>query len=307
MPPLPSLSSARFGSGKARLTLAVLVLLLLALLPTRPLRFAQWLASPVQFVVAPWRNTLWTMSGWVRKRTGPGASVREDAEVEALRRQLDVARFELTQANSQVTELRKQIRDLSRSQEINPIRVLPVQAPVIGAAADISSKSLLVRAGRREKIESKSVAVVRGVHLVGKVGRVEERTCVVLPITDPAAGKIEGRIMLDDSTPGPICLLDPDGRGRLTGPVQDDPSLRDPVTAQPAEVKPGLLVRLEDRKWPQSAQMLVIGRVVLVEPLANQPLRKVVTVEPIEPIERVSEVTIRVPASEADGPEGGKP
>jgi hypothetical protein len=301
MSPSSSFSTPRYGSGRARLALAVFLLLCAALMPERGLRYATWLARPVEAIMAPWRNVLWDSKAWIQRRTTPIQSA-DAGEVHALRQKLDEALFALNQSNSQVLELRQRIRDLARSQEINPIPVDPVPAPVIGAAADISSRSLLVRAGRRERVESKSVAVVRGVHLVGHVGRVEDRTCVVLPITDPAAGMISGRIMLEDSTPGPLCLLEPDGRGRLRGPVQDDPTLRDPVTAQAAEIGQGQIVRLEDRKWPQSAQMLVIGRVVGIEPLPNQPLRKIVTVEPVEPIERVSEVTIRVPISGADVP-----
>jgi hypothetical protein len=115
---------------------------------------------------------------------------------------------------------------------------------------------------------------------------------------------LTGRIMIDDTTPGPMCQLEPDGKGRLVGPVEDDPRFRD-ASGRVLPLNPGTMVRLYDRSWPLSAQGLIIGQVIKSEPLPSSPLRLEVTVAPIEQIEKLTEVTIRTVSGEKEpGPEG---
>ena len=67
---------------------------------------------------------------------------------------------------------------------------------------------------------------------------------------------------------------------------------------------PGQVVRLSDGRWPGAAQMLLVGKVVSVEPSPDNPLRRLVVVAPvIERLERVSEVVIRAsaPAAATEG------
>ncbi|MCX5690933.1 MAG: hypothetical protein NTV94_14310, partial [Planctomycetota bacterium] len=72
----------------------------------------------------------------------------------------------------------------------------------------------------------------------------------------------------------------------------------------------GQVVRLADGRWPTSAQMLLVGKVIAVEPSPDGPLRRLVTVAPsIERLERVSEVVIRTNATSPDiesGTKGGR-
>lgn len=289
-------------SARLRLTAVILLLALASILPSRLLGWAAWLADPVQAIVAPWQHTLGRAARWTRARTEPVAlDPAQRAVTEDIIRQRDAATFALVQANAQIEELRKRISEISRGMELNSIPVTPIAAPVIGFAADLAAKALTVRAGRRQNVEENNVAVVGGVHIVGLVRRVGDRTSVVLPITDRAAGALEGRIMIGDVTPGPLCLLKPDGRGRLTGPVEDDPRFRD-AAGRPAPIEAGMRVRLYDRSWPLSSHGLIVGQVVRVEPLPSSPLRPVVTVEPIEPIETAREVTIRTSAGDAPPP-----
>lgn len=304
----PSLVSSRLRIG-----LIAAILFICSLLPARLLGWAAWIADPVQAVVAPWQHTLRRTATWARARVAatPGdLSPAEQAAIDDITRQRDAAQFALVQANAQVEELRKRIAEVSRGLELNNLPVAPVAAPVIGASPDLSSKSLTIRAGRSNKVEVNNVAVTGGVHIIGLVKRVSERTCTVLPITDPAAGLIDGRIMIGDTSAGPLCQLKPDGRGRLVGPVEDDPRFRD-ASGRSIAIEPGSRVRLFDRAWPLSAHGLIIGQVIRVEPLASSPLRSVVTVEPIEPIETIREVTIRTvinaenPQPEADPTTGG--
>lgn len=277
-----------------RIAAVAAALVITSLLPARMLGWASYLADPVQAVVAPWEQTLRRLAGWIGGRGARSTVDGIDAGmVEELIRQRDQAQFALIQANAQIEELRRRISEVARGMELNNLPVAPVMAPVIGASPDLSNKAMTVRAGRRQGVEENNVAVVGGVHIVGLVKRVSDRTSIVLPLTDRSAGLIDGRIMLDSTAPGPMVRqLTPDGQGRLVGVVEDDPRLLD-AQGRPPMIAPGMRVRLFDRAWPQSAQGLIVGQVVNVEPSPSQPLRPVVTVAPIEPIEKISEVTIR--------------
>lgn len=294
-------SSGNLIGSQLRLALVVVFLVITSFLPARMLTWASWIADPVQSIVAPWQHALGRAAAWARSRTASSPLSTKDLEaVEELRRQRNAAEFALVQANAQIEELRKRIAEVARGMELNNLPVTPVAAPVIGGAADLSTRALTVKAGRRQGVDVGNVAVVGGVHIVGLVQRVADRDCIVLPITDKAAGIVEGRIMIGDTTPGPKCQLLPDGRGGLRGPVEDDPRFRDP-SGRALPINAGTVVRLYDRAWPLSAQGLIIGQVVSSEPLPESPLRPVVTVVPIEPIERASEMTIRtVTAGETD-------
>jgi hypothetical protein len=302
--------SGNWIGSHLRLAVVVAVLAVTSLLPAGWLGWVSSLAAPVQAIIAPWQSQLTRMAHWARARTGGSAlSPADRAVVEDLLRQRDAAQFSLVQANAQIEELRKRISEISRGMELNNLPVAPVAAQVIGGAADLSIKALTVKAGRRQGVEINNVAVVGGVHVVGLVKRVTDRTCNVLPITDRAADLVTGRIMIDDTTPGPMCPLEPDGKGHLTGLVEDDPRFRDP-SGRTLPINPETIVRLYDRSWPLSAQGLILGRVIKSEPLPEQPLRQTVTVAPIESIERLTELTIRTvhgdesPAGTTPGPEG---
>jgi hypothetical protein len=128
---------------------------------------------------------------------------------------------------------------------------------------------------------------------------VESRYCLILPITQKASRGLKGVIMIGDQR-GPFCDLIPTGAGTLKGRVFFEEGTR------PPEVKPGMVVRLDDPEWPASARMLIIGEVVDVVPLPQQPNRPVVTVKPKYAIDKMSEVVIRIPTEAPEG-RGGNP
>ena len=86
------------------------------------------------------------------------------------------------------------------------------------------------------------------------------------------------------------------GDGTLVGEVSP------PEDGRAEEVQIGQTVRLFDDQWPRHAQMLVIGEVVRVEPSANQPLRRRITVQPRINPRRAGEVIVRLQGS---GPQNG--
>jgi hypothetical protein len=62
-----------------------------------------------------------------------------------------------------------------------------------------------------------------------------------------------------------------------------------------------MIVRLGDERWPQSAQMLEIGIVEAVETPPDNIRIRTIVIRPRYRIDRVSEVTLRVPAASSTG------
>lgn len=299
-------------SPRANLALAITAVCGLALLPRPLLPLVSAFNTPGTFLLAPVQWPVRTLMVWLRgpKANSPVAGL--SPELDRVLTDLDQAKFELAQAKVETERLRELVRDLSRGAQLNPsLNPIQIRASVIGFGSDLTGGLLTVRPESMAGVEPNAVVVVRGVQLVGRVQKVDVRTCTVLPITDPAfpkmyrGEKFKGVVMLDDQKRGPTWKLDAIENGRLVGRIYFDA----PV---PGEDRPtianDMLVRLFDESWPDSAQMLTIGRVVQVETGANE--RPIITVEPFQDISRVSEVMIRV-ADKNPAPAipttGGKP
>lgn len=273
----------------------IAVLLVLSVLPARTIGWLGWFSTLTDTLVTPARHPFALVSRWL----APAQPKRNEEAVRTLEDELEHARQLYLQTQDENDKLRSVIQELQRGIALNPN--LPVQqlaAGVTGSSSDLSSALLHVRAGQKHGVQVNTVATAPGLQLLGRVVRVTSRTSQVQPITSKSAGKLQAKVMLDqDSGAGLACLLDPVGNGTLRGQVEDSPG---------TELAAGLIVRLADTDWPESAQMLVVGRVESVEPDPNQPLRKVVVVRPLLKLDRVSEVVLRIsPDSSAStgGPE----
>ncbi|MEO0513087.1 MAG: rod shape-determining protein MreC [Planctomycetota bacterium] len=288
--------AARHPQWSSRLlTFVALMLLIFSLTPTR---FTGWLAGLggfVERVVTPVSHPAsWlagVMAGGARASSGD-AAVDELARYETLARRL----------SAENERLRLLIQDLQAGVAYASRPVVPVVASVIARSSDPSSPALTVRAGRSHGVEVSDVAVVRGIDIVGRVERVSSRTALVRPITDRSGGPIDG--VVDVSDGGTLrCQLEPTGPGVLSGPLISE-YLGDEREPRLPEV--GALVRLSDSAWPESAQMLVIGRVTEVVPDPEQPLRYTATVSPRAELSRVAELIVRTSPEPSVSGEGGE-
>jgi hypothetical protein len=294
--PLASLLAGRSGLGLCAAGLSVL-----ALSPwTWP---GSWLHGPVVTILAPVQATV--RSAVVAMR-GPAPGVSDNAELERLRTAVEEANARFLRAQAEADDLRRLIRDLSRFGDLNPASGdTIVIAPVIGPGPDLSGGQVTLRAGEREGVVPGAVVAVGGVHVIGRITRVQERTSSVLPVTHlpprggagaggAGAAMVRGVVMLDETTIGPMANLQATGDGTLQGRVEDD---ADPNAPARAPIAPGMLVRLNDEAWPAGSRMLILGTVVAVEPVPASPLRQRITVAPMHTLERWREAMIRVPAS----------
>lgn len=278
------------------LAVAIIALVILCFLPMRWIRWESSFGRLAQIMVVPVSGPLSLVSRWASPATKKNAPPEQIA---ALEQELAALKAQVLVERAENGELRKALAEIRVLVEVSPdASVKQVYAPVVGAAGDLATGLLTVRAGSRHGITTSSVATGRGMQLIGRVTSVGSRTSTVLPITG-ADEKILGVVMVSDSVALP-CSLRPTGEGTFRGPVEDR---RDPQSAAPIEPKLGDEVRLSDTdRWPRCAQMLMIGKVEKIQPAPEQPLRKIITVRPIvERIDRVGQVIIRTGAGSLEG------
>ena len=278
-------------SARTLLRAALVLLFLLSIVPMRYTRWTTGFADLAVTVSAPVSNAV----RWVADPlTRPFRRTTDPALAEQYRQELEVARHRALDMELRVRQLERLVFELQRGADLTPeLGVRQIAAPVIGRFTEATSTALQVRAGTGRGVVENAVAVVEGLQLLGRVERATAAWCVVRPITDNSAGGIMALVMTAETLDSGIqCRLEPIGGGRLRGPAtwlfEDD-------RQAPVEVRTGMTVRLRDETWPRSAQMLIVGTVVEVAPAEDEPTRTIVTVEPTVPLQRVSEVVLRVP------------
>lgn len=287
-------------SAKTLLRVTLVLLFVLAIVPMRFTRWTTGFADVAVTISAPVSNAV----RWVADPlTRPFRRRADPALAEQYRQELEVARQRSLDLELKVRELERLVFELQQGAELTPeLGVRQIAAPVIGRFSEASSNALQVRAGTSRGVVANSVAVVQGLQLLGRVERATSAWCSVRPITDRAAGGIQAVIMTGETLDSGIrCRLEPIGGGRLQGPAT---WVFEPSRQAPVQIVAGMTVRLQDDTWPRSAQMLIVGRVVEVSPAEDEPTRTIVTVEPSVPLQRVSEVVLRVPIDPLDARDG---
>lgn len=284
--------AAQHATNDRMLPAVVAALVVLSFLPPRFLLPVSWLGDLLAVLAAPVSQPMRLVGGWL----APSAAGKaEPEELALLRRQLEEYQTLYERMRERNNDLLRQMEQLRLMVELNPaVSTRHLNAPVIGGTSDPANALLQIRAGRAQGVSRNDVVAVEGVQLLGRVERAGERTSWILPITARASGYIEGKVMIADGE-GFSCKLQPTGDGTLVGDVGD-------VGARGTQsIQPGQIVRLLDRQWPASAQMLVLGRVETVEPAPDSPLRPVITVRPTVTLERVTEVIVRITPSAEEG------
>jgi len=281
--------AAQHATNDRMLPAAVALLLIGCFLPPRFLAPVRWLGDLVGMLAAPVSQPMHVVGGWLAPPSQGGA---EPEEIALLRRERDEYQTLYERMRERNSDLLRLMEQQQLMIELNPsVSTRHLYAPVIGRTSDPEAAQLQIRAGRVHEINVNDVVAVEGVQLFGKVTGVAPRTSWILPITAEASRAIGGKVMTADGE-GFTCQLRPVGDGTLEGDVGD------PGAEGTRLIQPGQLVRLFDRQWPASAQMLVIGRVETVNPAPDSPLRPVISVRPTVVLDRVTEVIVRVTPTE---------
>jgi cell shape-determining protein MreC len=283
--------------------------LLLAVLSFLPARFGQWtnqLQTIPSLVFAPVQGVVYWLAS-LATREGVSASSAQLHTIEKDRDQwMSIARRFQVENERLRADLAKYVAGA-----MTPDPGLRfARATVIGPAGAPGSHVLRLRAGSGDGVSRGTVAVVDSVQIVGRVEKAGAATSTLVLITEAGQPPIDAAIFPDGepgTAPPLMCQLHASGDGTLKGFLEY-------VEAKAGETRPtarvGHTVHLNDRSWPSSAGMLVLGTIVAMEPYKDSPLRQVITVRPTVKIDRVTEVTLRIPTDDlaqgdSDGRRGG--
>ncbi len=269
------------------------VLIILAFLPARMLKWTDWFSAQVQVAIVPITHPLTIVVDKIvpASISDPAANERE----RALLNELERMKVELLQTREENNRLISLVDQYSRGAALTPdLQVKQATRPRVG---NLAGDILQIRTGNIDGLVQGTVVVFEATQLVGRVSRVNPKTALVLPITAPGAQRITGTILLNpEGTKRIGCLLEPTGNGTLRGDVAR-PSLEESL-----RIEVGQEVRLLDSQWPTSAQMLLIGTIERVESDPEQPLRSQIVVRPtFGDLRRVPEVTLRIPDTDDFG------
>ncbi|KAA0216728.1 MAG: hypothetical protein DYG94_13080 [Leptolyngbya sp. PLA3] len=279
------------GPRGKTLPLTVFTLCVVALIPLRFLEWLNPLSGLAMRVIAPISHPVSEVSRWVV----PGrVDPLTDAPEQVLAEELERTRQAYLREKVENDRLRTVIEDLQRGFALGARSdVRPLTASVVGNPSDLSSGTLLVRAGSGAGVNAHTVATFQGTQLVGRVVRVLGAVSEVRPITARRAGRIDGAVMLaPDGSQMLACSLTPTDDQMLSGPVTE-PDVADP--AHPLAVGQDVRLRTTDGSWPDSAQMLLIGRIVEIQPAPGQSLRRWIVVKPLADLQAISQVVLRIP------------
>jgi|TARA_R110000782_G_scaffold13976_10_gene40963 cell shape-determining protein MreC len=273
--------------------MAIGTLAVTSILPLRFLVWANWFSEQSFVILAPVAHPVTAAADLIIPSRRPGTEATERERT--LRDEIERARVRLLQSEQRNAELEALVVDLSRGALLHPdVEVSQLPRQVVGEAGEM----LVVRTGTGEGVYRGAVVTAQSVQLVGRVADADARTSRVLPINARGGVKILGVVVLDEQTGRrAACVLEPAGDGTMVGEVSP------PEDGRAEEITVGQTVRLFDEQWPRHAQMLVIGEVTRVEPSADQPLRRRITVTPRVNLRRPGEVIVRLPI--AGGPGGG--
>jgi cell shape-determining protein MreC len=274
-----------------------MLLIALALFALAPASLTGWVKAarnPLETALIPVSDPVSSLLARARE-----PATEADPRVTDLEQQVEQERLLRAQAEQRIGQLRAMVRDLQAGLTIAPdAPARSVWASIVGYSPDPREGLIIAgRGARHGVVEGQTVALARGVHLVGRVVDVNTRTSRIMPITHFRAGYIGAMVMTSDPTFGYEAQLLPEGDGTLLGEL----------VAEAEGVEEGQIVRLRDDAWPATSQMVVIGRVVEVGRKENQ--RLTVRVAPELNVARVSTVVLRIPMdpgeAEAGEPEAG--
>ena len=271
------------------------VLALTAILGLMPAKWphTQWVGSAgdlVRIFTRPIEHAGSAVVHWLRPVKGTYDELPRDLQEQF--HQIEVDR------DTAITRIRQLERELEDLREINEQLLIAgagsaqaelIIAPITGASNSPSLQTVDVKVAANVEVPTGAVAVYNGVHLIGRVTSVGRFSCEVSALTDPASGLLTARILprgrtdsnLDDAPP---IQLQPTGDGRFVGDARAD----DPIAIDDE-------VRLDDLRWPATAQMMIIGFIESIDEKPEQPLRRSVVVRPRHQLNELPHVILKIP------------
>lgn len=271
-------------------SVAVGLALILAFLPTSWLMpWTSYLGGGLDIFVQPAGEVGISFRNWLRPAHDP---LREEPQrVQQLIEGQDELRRLLHFARLRIDTLEEEMRELQDAQRFHKGVVIdPLFARITGRSPDRAHGLIRLNVGTRDGVTQGTIAVFRGVHLIGRVaGDVARLSSWLVPITNPSNGRVGAIILPADDPLAPIeaarrIWLEPNNTGALVGDLDKDVLVRD-----------GDIVRLHnDPSWVDSAQGMILGFVESVTANDRKPLLNSIVVRPRYPADRLAYVTLKI-------------
>ena len=279
----------KIAPSKRAFLVAIAFIGVLTIVPNRWLRpWTSDLAAVVNVPLEPFEYAGTKIRTWFRPARDP-LSV-ESEKVQRISEDRDEVHALYRAAQLRVEALEQEISELQDAQRFHRGgTITPVFAHITGRSPGRGGGPVRLRAGTRQGVTPDTIAVYRGVHLIGHVTNdVRLLSSRLLPITDRAAQWVIGIILSPDDptasiSDAPRVHLKPLGNGTLSGEIE-----------RARDVRLGDLVRLADLSWPDSAQGMIVGYVKSVDHQDDDPLRDVVVVEPRYLAADLDAVTLKI-------------
>jgi cell shape-determining protein MreC len=293
-----------FWTSQRLFLAAVAATAVLALFPARwpPARWMASLGEVVRLPMRPIEEGGRRLALWLRPPRGEFDQFDPEARqrIEALTQELELTEALYAQSQGRIMELEQMLRELNQPQAMLGSGVSMIvasirhEARITGTSTNPAIEAVDLRAGSRDGVKLGTVAVFGGVHLVGRIRRVWPLGSELVALSHPSTGLMRAVVMprsRPDAAPdeGIVVQLRPVGDGTFVGDVRAE----DRLSAED-------VVRLDDTRWPGTAQMMVIGHVESIEEKIDQPLRRTVIVRPRYRLNDLSRVVLKIEPPEQE-------
>lgn len=271
----------------------LLVVIVLAFLPARLLGWTSDLARIINVPLMPFRDLGTSVAGWLSPERD--VRIREFEGEQHLLQEYEELDRRYIAAQMQIAELEEQLAQIQQipMTELDvPIR--PVSARITARNPRDRTANVQINRGGQHRVEQGTIAVYRGVHLIGKVTSVDRMSSMLLPVTNQEHGPLRAVITPPDASSTPVT----DATEITLEPLGDGTFLAEPQADIP--VGRGDIVRLAAMPdWPRSSMGMVIGT---VESVSNgQSLRKRVIVQPSYEANQIASVVLKVEDHRQEG------
>ncbi len=260
---------------------------MVALLPNSWLAALQDVTDIVNFPLTPLRDGAARLAGWLRPSEGTFEPGVTDESLDSIYQEKEIWRQRYRAAELRIRELEEQLEQIQQLPVSRfAVPVTPMQATITAQNARSPQREAELNRGARAGVTVGSIAVIDGVHLIGRVTEVSAVRSVLVPIVSPASGFMLARVL---SAERPDLPVDEAPVIQLTA-TGDDTFTAD--ADQNEVIAEGDTVILADSAWPQTAQAMIIGIVSSVTRKDEQPLRNEIVVRPRHLLHRLSSVTL---------------
>lgn len=268
--------------------LAVALTVALAFMPIRWLWWLNDVAKVVTLPMTPVAQVGVVTSHWLRPAADPRLRPPNNERERLLLEQLEEFERLYQAAELRARELQEQLEQI-QMMPLDDMRsqIRPVIASITGRTRNATAKVQINR-GQRFGVEDGTIAAYGGVHLIGRVTDPGPVRSHLLPITNINSDYIRARAMPRDQPDttllaAPVIDLTPRGDGAFTADVEHTVS-----------IAAGDIVRLDDRRWPATAQAMVVGFVEDVRPNDTNSLLKTLIIRPRFHANELATVTLKV-------------